>query len=60
VETYGALRALADSWALLAMVVFFAGVVLWVFRPGARRKQDEAARSIFENEDKPKDEPDGR
>jgi cytochrome c oxidase cbb3-type subunit 4 len=60
VDVYGTLRALADSWALLAMFVFFLGVVVWVFRPGARKSQDDAARMIFRNEDKPKDDPDGR
>lgn len=59
-ETYGTLRALADSWALLVMFLFFVGVVFWVFRPGAKKAQDEAANQIFRNEDKPKDTNDGR
>ncbi len=58
-DTYGALRALADSWALLAMFLFFVGLVFWVFRPGASKKQDDAARMIFRNEDKPKDDRNG-
>ncbi len=58
-ETYGFLRTLADSWGMLVMLLFFVGVVLWVFRPGSRRKADEAASSIFENEDKPKDDRNG-
>lgn len=41
---YHTMRAFADSWALLAMTLFFAGVVLFAFRPGSRRKADEAAR----------------
>lgn len=41
---YHSMRAFADSWALLAMTLFFAGVVLFAFRPGSRRKADEAAR----------------
>jgi cytochrome c oxidase cbb3-type subunit 4 len=58
VETYTALRSFAGSWGLLLGVVAFACVVLWVFRPGARKAQDEAARSIFRNEDAPPAEPD--
>ena len=43
-ETYTALRQFADSWALAAMTLFFIGVVIFTFRPGSRRKADEAAR----------------
>ena len=43
-ETYPALRQFADSWALAAMTLFFVGVVIFTFRPGSRRKADEAAR----------------
>ena len=53
-DTYGTLRHFADSWALLAMVLGFAAVLVWVFRPGGRKVQDEAARQIFRNEDAPK------
>ncbi len=59
-ETYGVLRGIADSWALLAMVIFFVGLVIWVFRPGAKQKQDAAARMIFRNEAEPKDDADDR
>ena len=52
-ETYTFLRELADSWALLTLVLFFLGTVLFVFRPGARRMQRDAAESIFRNETKP-------
>ena len=34
-ETYSFLRELADSWVLLAMFVFFLGVIFWAFRPGS-------------------------
>ncbi|MCB8838585.1 cbb3-type cytochrome c oxidase subunit 3 [Aurantimonas sp. VKM B-3413] len=40
---YHALRAFADSWGLLAMTLFFIAVLVFVFRPGARRAADEAA-----------------
>ncbi|TBN42433.1 cbb3-type cytochrome c oxidase subunit 3 [Paracoccus subflavus] len=52
-ETYSFLRGLADSWALLVLVLFFVGVILFVFRPGSRRKHDDAAESIFRNEKSP-------
>ncbi len=34
-HTYSFMRELADSWFLLAMFLFFAGVILWAFRPGS-------------------------
>ncbi|MFC0201078.1 cbb3-type cytochrome c oxidase subunit 3 [Paracoccus rhizosphaerae] len=52
-ETYSFLRTLADSWVLLALTVIFVGVILFVFRPGARRVQRDAAESIFRNETRP-------
>jgi cytochrome c oxidase cbb3-type subunit 4 len=55
---YGILRSLADRWGLVLMVLAFAAVVLWVFRPGGRKSQDDAARMIFRNEDQPKDKDD--
>ncbi len=52
-EIYSLLRALADSWVLLALVLVFLGVIAFVYRPGARRQQRDAAESIFRNETKP-------
>ncbi|HSF65199.1 MAG TPA: cbb3-type cytochrome c oxidase subunit 3 [Paracoccaceae bacterium] len=52
-ETYSFLREFADSWMLLVMTALFVGVVVWAFRPGSRRAHDEAASSIFRNDDKP-------
>jgi cytochrome c oxidase cbb3-type subunit 4 len=49
-ETYTAMRHFADSWALLAMTLFFIGVVVFAFRPGSR-KQAETAASIPLNDD---------
>jgi cytochrome c oxidase cbb3-type subunit 4 len=43
-STYDALRHLADSWGLLAMLLFFVGVVLCTIRPGAKELADEAAK----------------
>ncbi|MFA7414939.1 MAG: cbb3-type cytochrome c oxidase subunit 3 [Rhizobium sp.] len=42
-ETYTAMRHFADSWALLGMVLFFVGVILFTFRPGGKKLADEAA-----------------
>ena len=42
-ETYTAMRHFADSWALLAMTLFFLAVVAFIFRPGARPAADRAA-----------------
>jgi cytochrome c oxidase cbb3-type subunit IV len=58
-EIYTLLREFADSWMLLALTLFFVGVVVWVFRPGARAKQEEAANMIFHNDRKPAREPEG-
>ncbi|MDO5620584.1 MAG: cbb3-type cytochrome c oxidase subunit 3 [Paracoccus sp. (in: a-proteobacteria)] len=52
-DLYSFLRQLADSWVMLLMLLFFFGVVLWAFRPGSRRDQDDAANSIFRNEKRP-------
>ncbi len=56
-ETYSFLRQLADSWALVVLVVIFVGIVIWVMRPGAKKAQDDAANVIFRNESKPASEP---
>lgn len=48
---YETLRHFADSWGLLAMVVTFAFLALWPFRPGARELNQAAAQSIFEGDD---------
>lgn len=42
-ETYTAMRQFADSWALLAMTLFFIGVVIFAFRPGSRKQAQDAA-----------------
>ena len=52
-DTYGLLRFIADSWVLLAMFLFFLGVVLWVFRPGSRKVHEDTADIPFRHEDKP-------
>ena len=52
-DRYSFLRQLADSWVLLALVLVFLGVVLFVYRPGSRRLHQDAAETIFRNETKP-------
>lgn len=52
-DTYSFLRALADSWVLLAMTAFFLGVILWAFRPGSRGMHDDIGQMPFRNEDRP-------
>ena len=52
-ETYAFLRNFADSWHLLFMTLFFVGVFVWVLRPGSRPMHDDAAQSIFRNDDTP-------
>ena len=37
----------------LAFILFFIGVVIFVFRPGSRKVHDETSSMIFRNEDKP-------
>jgi len=49
-STYDALRHLADSWGLLAMMVVFTSLCLWPFRPGGKTRNDDAARMIFKDE----------
>ena len=51
--SYDTIRHFADSWALLVLFTVFLGVILFVYRPGARAMQDDAARSIFRNESRP-------
>ncbi|NKB26655.1 MAG: CcoQ/FixQ family Cbb3-type cytochrome c oxidase assembly chaperone [Rhodobacteraceae bacterium] len=52
-DTYSFLRELADSWVLLALTLFFLGVVLWAFRPGSRAQHRDTANIPFRNEDAP-------
>jgi cytochrome c oxidase cbb3-type subunit IV len=38
---YNDLRHFADSWGLLALFLFFIGVVIFAFRPGSRDHAEE-------------------
>ena len=42
-DTYDLMRRFADSWGLLAMVLFFLGVVLRSINPARGREMREAA-----------------
>ena len=52
-DTYSLMRQFADSWMLLAMTLFFLGVVFWAFRPGSRQTHRETANIPFRNETLP-------
>jgi len=47
---YHSMRAFADSWGLVYMMVVFLAVIIWVFRPGARKASDEAAQIPFKED----------
>ncbi len=49
-DTYSLFRAFADSWMLLAMTLFYFGVIIWVFRPGARKQYDDSAQIPLRND----------
>lgn len=49
-DTYSLLRAFADSWMLLAMTLFFIGMVLYTLRPGSRAKHDRLAETPLRND----------
>jgi cytochrome c oxidase cbb3-type subunit 4 len=41
---YNEMRHFADSWGLVYLLVIFIAVLVFVFRPGSRRRYEEAAR----------------
>ncbi len=52
-DLYTLLREFADSWVLLALVLFFVGVVFWAWRPGSRKMHEDTANIPFRHDDKP-------
>jgi len=56
--TYEILRDIADIWGLLGMSLFFVGVVIWVFRPGASKIYEYQASTPLRHEDRPAPDPD--
>jgi cytochrome c oxidase cbb3-type subunit 4 len=49
--SYDELRHLADSWGLVMMGITFLVLVGWTFRKGSRARMDDAAHSIFQDDD---------
>ncbi|PWL19176.1 CcoQ/FixQ family Cbb3-type cytochrome c oxidase assembly chaperone [Falsochrobactrum shanghaiense] len=47
---YNTMRTFADSWGLLAMVIFFIAAVLFAFRPGSKKKADDAKNIPFKDD----------
>ncbi len=47
---YNTLREFADSWGLLAMVIFFLFAVFFAFRPGSKKLADEAKNIPFKDD----------
>lgn len=41
---YESMRQFADTWGLVFLFVVFVAVVLFTFRPGARKVHEESAR----------------
>jgi len=50
-DKYSILREFADSWGLLAMLLFFLGVILFAFRPGSRATYENVANIPLRNGD---------
>ena len=48
---YETLRHFADSYWLVVMAILFLTLCAWPFRPGASRRNADAANSIFEGRD---------
>jgi cytochrome c oxidase cbb3-type subunit 4 len=54
-NVYETLRQFADSWGLLALVLVFVAIIVWVFRPGSKRIYRDQADIPFKY-DQDKDE----
>lgn len=52
-DTYTLMRHFADSWMMLALFLFFIGVILWAFRPGSRKAHDDSAQIPLRNDRHP-------
>ncbi|AVX02912.1 cbb3-type cytochrome c oxidase subunit 3 [Maritalea myrionectae] len=53
---YNAFRHFADSWGLLYLFVVFVGVVLFMFRPGAKKHAEMAAQIPLKDDRSPQGE----
>lgn len=52
-STYDSFRHFADSWMLLAMFLFFIGMIIRTYLPRFREWHKDAAESIFRHENAP-------
>lgn len=50
---YHFMREFADSWGLLALALFFVGVVIFAFRPGSKKTAEDAANIPLKDDEKP-------
>ena len=50
-DTYTLMRQFADSWALLAMMAIFIGIVIWALRPGTARLHRDIADIPLRDDD---------
>ena len=46
-DTYSLLREIADSWILLAMFIFFIGVIFWAYWPSQAGERRAASQLPF-------------
>jgi cytochrome c oxidase cbb3-type subunit 4 len=42
--TFETMRYFADTWGLVYLVVLFAGILVFTFRPGSKKKYEDAAQ----------------
>ena len=49
--TYDAIAKFAQSWGLIYFGILFLGVLIYAFRPGNKKKFDEAARLPLEEDE---------
>ncbi|MEI9426121.1 cbb3-type cytochrome c oxidase subunit 3 [Mesorhizobium sp. Cs1299R1N3] len=48
--SYSLMREFADSWALLAIALFFVGCIAFALRPGGKTRADQAAQIPFKDD----------
>ncbi|MEM7694611.1 MAG: cbb3-type cytochrome c oxidase subunit 3 [Pseudomonadota bacterium] len=51
--TYEGLRAFADTWGLVLLAGLFIMMVVWLFRRGASKEYDRAARIPMDADEAP-------
>lgn len=47
---YSTVASFAQTWGLVYLVVLFIGVLIYAFRPGAKKKFDNAAKIPFKED----------